>query len=336
MAPGDGWLWHHLRVDGAPDPNALWELRAVEEGALTALVVTWDGARSTRVPTRDRPVLYAITGDSPRSTREQLARAAAARDVAYVELEGHELIESLAPGSLLYRAATSHESIVLEQRLSGAHVAGVYAHPLGAHIIYDTQTLWLDRLGIPTPRTLHALPTDHDGLRAGVEDLGGFPVVLKVPGRSHGVGVVKLDGWEALLGVADLVWATHGSAASLMECVAPATHWRVIVVGAEVAAAYVNPLKDEDFRTHVDEDRPELFDQELPEAARRAALDAAAALGLEMGGVDVLEREDGSVCVLEVNSPSYFGHPWEVAGIDVAGALVDHLLAKSAAILGGE
>ncbi len=38
--------------------------------------------------------------------------------------------------------------------------------------------------------------------------------------------------------------------------------------------------------------------------------------------------------VLEVNAPCYFGHPWDVAGVDVAGALLDHLLMKSAEVRG--
>jgi hypothetical protein len=328
-APGDAWLWHHVREDGAPDPDAFWELLEVGSGEAVALVATWTGEPDVRVPTRGRPALYVVVDGDEGATRDQLARAAAARGVAHVELVAGTRRGPLPTGSLLYRTGTSHAACVLEQELCGAHVATAYAHPLGAHIVHDNQSLWLSRLGVPTPRTLHALPTDEDALRAGVEELGGFPLVLKVPGRSHGVGVLRLKDWEILLGVADLVWAERGSMASLMECIEPAVHWRVIVVGGAAAAAYVNPTREGDFRTHVDEEREEYFTAAAPAAALDAALDAVAALGLEMGGVDVLAREDGEVFVLEVNAPCYFGHPWDAARIDVAGALVAHLLEKS-------
>lgn len=330
-APGEAWLWHHMRIDGAPDPAALWEVTQVMDGALEALVVTWWGEEGERVETRGRPALYAIVWETPQETRAQLARACALHDVAYVELDEEEWRGTLPPGSLLYRASTSQEACVLEQRLCGAHIATAYAHPLGPHIIYDTQSLWLGRLGIPIPKTIHALPPTLEAARHAAERLGGYPLVLKVPGRSHGVGVLKLDTPEALAGVLDLVWASGGGG-SLMEYIRPAVHWRVIVVGVEVAASYVNPERPEDFRTHVEE-RRELFEATLPEEARRVALESCAALGLEMGGVDVLVREDGEVFVLEVNAPCYFGHPWEVVGVDVAGALLKHLLGKSDEIL---
>jgi glutathione synthase/RimK-type ligase-like ATP-grasp enzyme len=51
---------------------------------------------------------------------------------------------------------------------------------------------------------------------------------------------------------------------------------------------------------------------------------------LEFGGVDILER-DGSSYLLESNFPCYYPHAQQIAGIDVAGAMVDHLLRKAGA-----
>ena len=58
------------------------------------------------------------------------------------------------------------------------------------------------------------------------------------------------------------------------------------------------------------------------------AVRAMATLELEFGGVDVLESPRG-LHLLEANFPCYFAHPYEEAGIDVAGPMVDYLMAKS-------
>lgn len=281
-------------------------------------------------------VLYVIVDDTPPSTREQLEGACLARDVAYLEVDArrfdHARWAPLEAGSMLYCAATSQAGVVVEQLLAGPGVATFYRHPLGAHILYDNQTLFLARCGVPTPRTIYTLTSRRQALRDQVEWLGGFPVILKIPGGSLGVGVVRLDSWPTLFAVVDMVHATHGEDACLMTCIEPARHWRVIVIGDEVACAYLNAPMEDDFRTFVDESRREDFEAPAPPEVLAAALDATAALGLEMGGVDVLEHEQGRAYVLEVNFPCYFGHPLEAAGIDVAGAMVEHLLAKARAL----
>lgn len=59
------------------------------------------------------------------------------------------------------------------------------------------------------------------------------------------------------------------------------------------------------------------------------AVTATRASRLEFGGVDVLEAPDGRLHVLESNFPYYFGQAQVVAGIDMAGAMVEHLMAKA-------
>ena len=50
----------------------------------------------------------------------------------------------------------------------------------------------------------------------------------------------------------------------------------------------------------------------------------------EFGGVDILQASDGVLYLLEVNYPCYFAEAQVVSGIDIAGAMIDHLLAKAA------
>jgi RimK family alpha-L-glutamate ligase len=63
----------------------------------------------------------------------------------------------------------------------------------------------------------------------------------------------------------------------------------------------------------------------LPDGWAALAVRAAAAVGAEYAGVDLLPGRDGTVYVLEVNGIPGWRGLQEATGIDVAGALVDHL-----------
>ena len=231
-------------------------------------------------------------------------------------------------GDMLYRVAITHQACVVEQQLVHPGVATCYRESDGAFVIWDNQTLFLARHGISVPRTFHAMTTNRTELKRRVEALGGLPVILKVPGKSLGVGVVRVADWSTLYSVADALESAHGQYVCLMACVEPAEHWRVLVVNGSVAAAYRNIPQDDDFRTCVDEDLKECFTDPAPEAAQQLAVQACDVLGLEFGGVDVLVHSSGRSYVLEVNFPCYFGHPKDAIGLDVAGILLGHLKQK--------
>ena len=231
-------------------------------------------------------------------------------------------------GDMLYRVATTHQACVIEQQLVHQGVATCYRDSEGSFVIWDNQTLFLARHGLSVPRTFHSMTTDRTELKRRVEALGGFPVILKVPGKSLGVGVVRVADWPTLYSVADALASAHGQHVSLMSCVEPAVHWRVLVVNGTVAATYRNIPQEDDFRTCVDEDLKDCFTEPAPDSAQQLAMQACEVLGLEFGGVDVLVHGSGRCYVLEVNFPCYFGHPKDAIGLDVAGVLVEHLKQK--------
>ena len=231
-------------------------------------------------------------------------------------------------GDMLYRVATTHQACVIEQQLVHQGVATCYRDSEGSFVIWDNQTLFLARHGLSVPRTFHSMTTDRTELKRRVEALGGFPVILKVPGKSLGVGVVRVADWPTLYSVADALVSAHGQHVSLMSCIEPAVHWRVLVVSGTVAATYRNIPQEDDFRTCVDEDLKDCFMEPAPESAQQLAVEACEVLGFEFGGVDVLVHGSGRSYVLEVNFPCYFGHPKDAIGLDVAGVLVEHLKQK--------
>jgi glutathione synthase/RimK-type ligase-like ATP-grasp enzyme len=58
------------------------------------------------------------------------------------------------------------------------------------------------------------------------------------------------------------------------------------------------------------------------------AIDAAAAVGADYAGVDLLPSRDGGVFVLEVNGIPGWEGLQRASGIDVAGSIADALIAR--------
>jgi len=99
---------------------------------------------------------------------------------------------------------------------------------------------------------------------------------------------------------------------------------RVFVVGGRVIGAIERIAPGGDWRTNVARGaaaRP--FD--LPNAWADIALRAAAAIGADYAGVDLLPAVDGRILVLEVNGIPGWEGLQRATGVDVAGAVVQHV-----------
>jgi RimK family alpha-L-glutamate ligase len=102
---------------------------------------------------------------------------------------------------------------------------------------------------------------------------------------------------------------------------------RVFVVGGRVLAAIERRAPEGQWRTNVSlGGAAQPF--ELPPSWQEMAIAAAAAIGADYAGVDLLPSRDGTVFVLEVNGiPGWQGLK-QATNIDVAGAIVDHLAVR--------
>ena len=180
------------------------------------------------------------------------------------------------------------------------------------------------RRGVATPATVGVHTTQRETLRRLAESVGGPPWVLKVPGHAGGYGVFRVQDRPGLFSLVDYL-VGEGTAPLLMPWI-DGVHWRVVVVGDVAVAAYRNPRDVDDFRT-VGGCAPEDFCLPVPEHLAGPAIAACAALGVAHGGVDVLVPEHGPAVVLECNFPCYFAHAQLHGGVDVAGYMVDALLA---------
>ena len=99
---------------------------------------------------------------------------------------------------------------------------------------------------------------------------------------------------------------------------------RVFVVGGRVLGAIERRAPEGEWRTNVAIGGSATAVDISPEI-EQVALRAAAAVGADYAGVDVLPARDGSLYVLEVNGIPGWEGLQQATGLDVAAAIVEHL-----------
>jgi RimK family alpha-L-glutamate ligase len=100
---------------------------------------------------------------------------------------------------------------------------------------------------------------------------------------------------------------------------------RVFVVGGRIVGAIERTAPAGEWRTNVSRGgSARSFD--IPAQWRDLAVHAAAVVGADYAGVDLLPGRDGRVYVLEVNGIPGWKGLQDATGVDVAGAIVDHVV----------
>ena len=154
--------------------------------------------------------------------------------------------------------------------------------------------------------------------------LGKPPHVIKLIEGSQGNGVVLA---ERLSASRSVIEAFRGLYANFLvqEFIAEAkgADIRCFVVGDAVVASMHRQAEPGEFRSNLH--RGGLGTRvKLSAAERRTALRAAKVMGLQVAGVDLLRSRKGPL-VLEVNSSPGLEGIETTSGIDVAGAIIDHV-----------
>jgi len=180
----------------------------------------------------------------------------------------------------------------------------------------------LARAGIGLPTTAFA----HGPRKAEevIKEVGGAPVVIKLLEGTQGMGVILAE--------------TEASAKSIIEAFSAAnvnimvqefireaegTDVRAFVVGGKVIAAMKRFGKPGEFRSNLHRGgRAE--ETELSQLESELALGAAAALGLNASGVDMLRSARGPM-VMEVNSSPGLEGVEAATGVDVASHIIAFL-----------
>lgn len=175
--------------------------------------------------------------------------------------------------------------------------------------------------GLPVPATLAG--TDPERLAEAAATRLGFPVVVKQRRSRMGVGVVRCDSRDHLEAVLDSLWRLGDEVVVQRFLPAGGQSLRLLMVDGDVVAAARFHAAADDWRSNaarggsVEAARASGLELELAVAAARA-------VGLAVCGVDLLPGDPPAV--VEVNPSPGFLHLEAATGVDVAAAIVRHLV----------
>ena len=273
--------------------------------------------------------LYIIAKSHDETSARLLREACELRGVDFgilIPLETNPSNITVQAGDAVYRTATNanYGASDLERDLI-LKGAKSFRDLEDSFVILKDETLLFRKHNIPTPKTIAYLPKDKTALKECVEEVGGFPVCVKVLGNSHGTGVMRIDSFKSLLSVSDYLRANNKSVVLKEYCDVTSTA-RLIVLGEKVIDSIEYTAPEGDFRSNEGVKpnvAPKIFDQEINDVA----IEAVKALGLRFGGVDIMVTKDGPK-VAEVNCPCFFPRCQMITGTDIAGQMVEYLMKK--------
>jgi RimK family alpha-L-glutamate ligase len=184
-------------------------------------------------------------------------------------------------------------------------------------------TALLQEAGLPTPDTVVCEGLD-DAMAAVRAMLERGDVIVKPIFGSMGHGLVRLSDPDAAFRVLRSLEQVRPVFYVQRAIDHGGRDVRVFVVGGRVLGAIERWAAEGEWRTNVARGgsvRP----FRLPPEWETLALGAAAAVGADYAGVDLLPSRDGTVFVLEVNAIPGWQGLQRATGLDVAGAIVEHL-----------
>ncbi|MCE4615848.1 MAG: lysine biosynthesis protein LysX [Aeropyrum sp.] len=187
--------------------------------------------------------------------------------------------------------------------------------------------LSLSRKGVPQPRTL--VSTDPQAIPMAVRDIG-YPAVVKPVKGSWGrlVNMVR-DEFEAQLVAEHRSYLGVDLRASIIQeyVEKPGRDIRTFCVGGEAPAGIYRELSG-GFATNIARGArasPVRLDRELEDLTLRSC----EAVGVEVGGVDIVEDLRGGYVVLEVNPVPEFKTTQRVTGVDMAGIIAGYVVSSA-------
>jgi ribosomal protein S6--L-glutamate ligase len=180
----------------------------------------------------------------------------------------------------------------------------------------------LSRHDIGLPPTVYTRQAEH--VPGCMERVDGPPVVVKLLEGTQGIGVVLA---ESAMAASSVIEAFHGLDQNILIQKfireAKGSDIRALVVGRKVVAAMKRQAVAGEFRSNIHRGGKAKKVQ-LPPDYRKTALAAARVLGLRVAGVDMIESAEGPM-IMEVNSSPGLEGIEKTTGVDVAGAIIEHM-----------
>ena len=273
----------------------------------------------------------------------QLARAAAEGGHQAVVLPYEGLVASIGQASGLRSRSTELDGadVVLARIIPSGSLEQIIfrvdaLHRLedrGVSVINSPRTIertvdkfWtsalLEQCGIPTPETV--VCENVEEAFAGFRALGD--VIVKPLFGSMGLGMVRVSDEEMAFRVFRTIEQIRGVYYLQRTIDHEGADIRAFVIGGRVIGAIERRAAG--WRTNLARGG-RARSISLPDDWSALAVRAAAAVGADYAGVDLLAGRDGTTYVLEVNGIPGWKGLQEATGLDVAARLVDHLALRS-------
>lgn len=181
------------------------------------------------------------------------------------------------------------------------------------------QIMSRENLGIPKTAFARS-PKDIPHL---IRTVGGAPLIIKVLEGTQGLGVVLAETQKAAKSVIE---AFMGMETNILvqEFIKEAggADIRAFVVDGKVVGAMKRQGKEGEFRSNLHRGGSSSMIN-LKRSERSAAIKAAAAMGLSIAGVDMLQSERGPL-ILEVNSSPGLEGIENATGVDIASKIIEY------------
>ena len=180
----------------------------------------------------------------------------------------------------------------------------------------------LSRAEVASPRT--AMLSDLEQLDTIAEQLGGYPLVLKLLQSTHGSGVMLAPDRRTARSILDAFAGLH-KGILIQEYIkeSQGADVRAIVCGTRVVAAMTRTPASGEFRSNLHRGGTPQQTQ-LSERESLTVIRAARAVGLDVAGVDFLRSARGPL-VMEVNASPGLEGIEGATGVDVARAIISYL-----------
>lgn len=271
------------------------------------------------------------------NTYTLLKKATEDRGIEFVPIESDNFdyakgLSLLETNAIMYRIGRGDRAALLQVLMAGKGIIGLFKN---VDALLSRNFSWgsairMEQAGLPIIPTIFNVSKNEDSrLKEYVETLGGFPIIVKSSGGSHGEGVMKIDSINSLRSVVGFISDTQSATFVLRKFVNSARHFRLVVVGDKVVDTIEYDTQSDDFRTNAVA-VPTVADRnDVSDDIKQIAIKAVAVLDLEFGGVDILIDESGAAYVAEVNFPCNFARNQMNTGTDVAGQLVNYLVEKA-------
>lgn len=186
----------------------------------------------------------------------------------------------------------------------------------------------LEKASILQPKIIYNINTNRTLLKKYVDDLNGFPLLLKEVGSSNGIGTIKIESWQNLISTVDFL-AKLKSQFAMREFIQAKSIYRLLVLGDKVISSADFVIKNGDFRNASVFQQIEYSKKEHSVKSNKTAIEVAKKCNLDFAGLDFIETNDGKHYLLEVNYPTGFVGLDDFATTSIAEQVIIHLINKS-------